>query len=75
MILFEKLLNRAKNERKDFNGLTGKIGITESELNPSGTALIDDDVYEVRTEGELVEAGRGVKVTRVHGRKIFVRRV
>ena len=62
-------------EGKDFNCLIGKIGVTDSKLNPLGVASIDDEVYEVRTEGELVETGRGVKVTRVQGRKIFVRRV
>jgi len=55
--------------------LIGKIGVTQSELNPDGTIQIDDEVYEVRTEGEQVDEGRGVKVVRVQGKKIIVRRV
>jgi len=55
--------------------LIGKIGVTQSELNPEGTIQIDDEVYEVRTEGEQVDEGRGVKVVRVQGKKIIVRRV
>jgi len=55
--------------------LIGKIGVTQSELNPEGTIQIDDEVYEVRTEGEQVDEGRGVKVVRIQGKKIIVRRV
>jgi len=60
---------------KDYSALTGKIAVTDTELQPSGTVLIDNEIYEAKTEGEFIEAGRGVRVTRVHGRKIFVRRV
>ena len=55
--------------------LIGKIAVTESELSPEGVVMIDGEIYAVRTEGETVDEGRGVKVTRVQGRKIFVRRV
>ena len=59
----------------DLKKLIGKIGVTQCELNPEGTIQIDDEVYDVRTEGEPVDEGRGVKVTRVQGKKIIVRRV
>ena len=62
-------------KNKDCTALTGKIGVTDTELKPSGTVLIDNEIYEARTEDGFVEAGRGVRVTRVIGRKIFVRRV
>jgi len=55
--------------------LTGKIGVTDSALNPSGTVLIDNEIYTVETDGEFVEAGRGVRVIRVRGSKILVKRV
>jgi membrane-bound serine protease (ClpP class) len=60
---------------KDYSALTGKIGVTDTELQPSGTVLIDNEIYDVKTEGEFVEAGRGVRVTRVRGKKIVVKRV
>ena len=62
-------------KEKDYSALIGKIAITDTELSPSGTVLIDNEIYEAKTDGEFVEAGRGVRVTRVRGRKIFVRRV
>ena len=62
-------------KEKDYSALKGKIAVTNTDLRPSGTVLIDNEIYEAKTEGEFIEAGRGVRVTRVHGRKIFVRRV
>jgi len=59
----------------ELKNLIGKIGVTQSELNPEGTIQIDDEVYEVRTEGETVDEGRGVKVVRIQSKKIIVRRV
>jgi len=59
----------------DYTALIGKIGVTDSELRPSGTVLIEDEIYTVKSDGEDIDAGRGVKVTRVKGKKIFVRRV
>jgi membrane-bound serine protease (ClpP class) len=60
---------------KDCSALTGKIGITDTELRPWGTVLVDNEIYDAKTDGEFIEAGRGVRVTRVRGKKIFVRRV
>jgi membrane-bound serine protease (ClpP class) len=60
---------------KALAALAGKIGVTDSDLNPSGTVLIDNEIYDVETDGEFVEAGRGVRVLRVRGSKILVKRV
>jgi membrane-bound serine protease (ClpP class) len=62
-------------KEKDRSALKGKIGVTDSDLNPSGTVLIDNEIYAVETDGEFVEAGRGVRVIRVRGSKIWVKRV
>jgi membrane-bound serine protease (ClpP class) len=61
--------------RKDYSALAGKIGVTDTELRPLGTVLIDNEIYDAKTDGEYIEAGMGVRVTRVKGNKIFVRRV
>ena len=59
----------------NYNELVGKIAIVDTELNPNGTVLINDEIYEAKTNGEIIEAGRGVKVTRVKGKKVVVVRV
>ncbi|MCL2192428.1 MAG: NfeD family protein [Treponema sp.] len=60
---------------QDFTALVGKIAVTDTALDPRGTATIDGEVYEVESEAGYVDTGRGVRITRVKGRKIFVRRV
>jgi membrane-bound serine protease (ClpP class) len=60
---------------KDLSSMIGRIAVTNSEMSPKGTILIDDEVYDAQTEGEYLEPGRGVKVTRVKGKKIIVKRV
>ena len=60
---------------KDLSSLIGRIAVTNSEMSPKGTILIDDEVYDAETEGEYMDPGRGVKVTRVKGKKIIVKRV
>jgi len=62
-------------KEEDYTALIGKIGVTNSELQPSGTVLIEDEIYSVKTDGEYIDAGRGVRVIKVSGKKIFVRRV
>jgi membrane-bound ClpP family serine protease len=65
---------------QDFAHLIGKIAVTDTELSPKGTAMFavnsgEEEIHEVQAEEGYIEASRGVKVTRVRGRKIFVRRV
>jgi membrane-bound serine protease (ClpP class) len=62
-------------ETKDYAAMIGKIGITDSALQPSGTVVIDGEIYAAESDADFVEAGRGVRVIRVRGKKIYVRRV
>jgi len=62
-------------EKVNLTALTGKIGITDTDFSPAGTVLIDGEIYEAKTDGEFIEAGKGVRVIRVKGKKITVIRV
>lgn len=66
---------KSKKESENKPSLVGKIVITDSSLNPDGTALMDGEILKVQTEGEFVDSGRGVRITRVRGKKIYVKRV
>jgi membrane-bound serine protease (ClpP class) len=68
-------MGTSRMKEKAFSALLGKIGVTDTELRPSGTVLIGNEIYDAKTDGECIEEGRGVRVTRVKGNKIFVRRV
>ena len=51
---------------------SGDEGKTVSRLAPIGKALINDALYEVRSEGSYINANTGIKVIRIDGNKIFV---
>ena len=53
----------------------GKKGQASSPLRPAGIAEIEGERVDVVSEGDLIEAGQAVEVTRVEGNRIVVRRV
>ncbi len=50
----------------------GDEGMTVSKLSPIGKAMINDTLYEVRSEGGYMNANSEIKVIRIEGNKIFV---
>ena len=57
-----------------YQALTGIEGAALTTLRPAGLAQIGQERYDVITEGEFIAAGESVRVVRVEGRKIIVRR-
>jgi membrane-bound serine protease (ClpP class) len=53
---------------------TGKRGVAITTLRPSGKAELMDEVVDVETEGEFVEAGTAVEVVEVSSNRILVRK-
>jgi membrane-bound serine protease (ClpP class) len=60
------------NERVDLNG---RIGITYTPLRPSGSVKIDDEYFDVVSEGSFIGKGEKVKIVKVSGGRIVVRSV
>lgn len=54
--------------------LVGKDGVAQSELRPAGFALIDGKRIDVVTEGSLVPRGTAIRVVRVEGNRVVVRK-
>lgn len=52
----------------------GQEGITLTDLRPAGSARFNQEKVDVMTTGEHLEAGVRVRVSRVDGSSIFVRR-
>jgi membrane-bound serine protease (ClpP class) len=52
----------------------GKTGRATSPLRPAGIAQFDGERVDVISEGELIEPGEQIKVIRVDGNRIVVRR-
>jgi membrane-bound serine protease (ClpP class) len=53
--------------------LLHQTGVAQSNLRPSGIALIGGKRVDVVTEGSMVERGRAVKVVAVEGMRVVVR--
>lgn len=53
----------------------GKRGRASSSLRPAGIAEIEGERVDVVSDGEMIEAGQIVEVTRVDGNRIVVRQV
>jgi membrane-bound serine protease (ClpP class) len=75
------VLETAMNARKGYasppEGDTrwlGKRGVAATALRPAGIARIEGARVDVVTDGEYVEAGETISVTRVDGNRIVVRR-
>ena len=51
----------------------GNTGRTLSALRPSGTAMFQDQHYEVHTNGEFLNAGTPVIITRINHHKVIVK--
>lgn len=52
----------------------GKRGTAVSTLRPAGVADLDGERVDVVSDGEFIEAGEAIEVTRVDGNRIVVRR-
>jgi membrane-bound serine protease (ClpP class) len=50
----------------------GETGVALSYLRPSGKAMIHDDLFDVVTEGEFMEKGTPIVVSKVIGNRIIV---
>ena len=59
----------------DMNYFLGKTGITLTILRPSGTIDLDGVKIDVVSQGEYIERGTEVKITKVEGRKIVVKKL
>jgi membrane-bound serine protease (ClpP class) len=67
-----------KNSRADsmetMKANVGDIGVALTFLRPSGKIKIDNNVFDVITEGEFLEKGTFVKISEIKGNRIIVSR-
>lgn len=55
--------------------LVGQTGVAQTNLRPSGIALISGQRVDVVTEGPMIERGAAVRVVAVEGMRVVVRAV
>ena len=62
-------------EDKENARLLGKEGIVKAECRPAGKIEIEEEIYDVVSEGEFITNGTVVRVVAIEGNKITVKRV
>ena len=58
---------------KKFSHLVKKEGIALTDLRPAGTVIINEQRYDVVTQGEYIEKDSKIKVIEIEGSKIVVK--
>ena len=71
MVLHTEISGEAP-DRLEMAALVGRLGVAQSDLRPSGTALLGEDRHQVMTDGEYIEAGQPVEVVRVGTNTLIV---
>ncbi|MGD8451895.1 MAG: NfeD family protein [Phycisphaerae bacterium] len=61
------------NDPRQAVALIGEVGIVTGDLRPGGQARFGQEIVDVQSQGEYVEAGRRVQVLRHEGMRIVVR--
>lgn len=64
--------NSRVNEQYDYNLQVGDKGVTTSSLKPIGKALFNDNIIEVRSNGNFVNENIEIKILSLESRKIIV---
>ena len=53
-------------------GLVGKTGVTQTNLHPTGAALVDGKRLDVISRGEYIKKGQKIRIMDVQGMRILV---
>ena len=74
-LILKARLNREQGFRatEDMEVFLGKVGRTLTTLRPTGSADFDGVKLDVVSDGEYIEPGCPVEITKVEGRRILVR--
>lgn len=57
------------------NELVGSILMSYTDLGPAGVAVLNEEKFDVVTDGDFIEKGNKIEVVRVEGMRIVVRKI
>ncbi|MGB6044877.1 MAG: NfeD family protein [Pirellulales bacterium] len=69
--LYQQITER--EQMADYRHLVGQRGVTSTQLTPSGKAVLNDELIDVISEGDLIAVGAEIEVVEVHGNRVIVR--
>ena len=74
-VLNGDMSNERSDASEDMQSLIGEVGEVSTVLRPVGMAEFECGRLNVMTEGEYIERGAKVMITRVDGTNVFVKKV
>lgn len=74
-VLNDDMSSEKDESREDMLSLVGEVGEVSTVLRPVGVAEFECGRLNVMTEGEYIERGAKVMITRVDGTSVFVKKV
>ncbi|WP_252311681.1 NfeD family protein [Sinobaca sp. H24] len=60
---------------RDRDDLLQKEAVALTPLHPSGSAVVDEERIDVVTEGGFIEKGAALRIIKVEGTRIIVRKI
>ncbi|SER17256.1 NfeD-like C-terminal, partner-binding [Gracilibacillus ureilyticus] len=75
MTLFDQLTDEAgySSINQTYKSLVGKTGMTQTDMRPIGTVIIEDQEYSAITQGKWLKKDTEIKVESVDGTRILVK--
>jgi membrane-bound serine protease (ClpP class) len=73
-VLSKGLLIQKKRPVTGKTGLVGAVGTVKDDLDPEGTIFVHGEYWTARADDGTIRAGETVRVERVDGRRLIVRR-
>ena len=74
-IVLNTKLDKGYTSSDDYSKYIGQRGIVNTPLRPAGIISIDGELLDVVSEGQFIEKGEFVKVSRIEGRRIVVQKI
>ena len=71
-VLFAIIRSQRKKISTGREDLIGKIAITYTDLNPTGTVMLDGELWKATSESGYTSAGTQVTVNRLSGLMLYV---
>jgi len=71
-VIFAIIKGQRRKLATGIEDMIGKVAVTQTELNPTGTVLAEGELWTAIAEGSKIKADEEVIITKVEGLKLWV---
>lgn len=72
LVIFAIVKGQRRKLTAGVENMVGKVAVTQTELNPTGTVLAEGELWTAIAEGSKIKADEEVIITKVEGLKLWV---